>query len=186
MKNVFKIATISALVMLSANSMAATVGVDAASGNFQWVGTVAPVNVGATDFEIVQAGTVDHDKGTLTFANESGVISISGSSELAFDVVQTVAGAAPGTPMVSYDYELSTLKFSTGGSLLASDDANEFVVNAVSSIGNAPLVIGTPVVGATGATKLSLESKAGGFTPGVVAEGDEVIVQASILVSNAV
>lgn len=182
MKNLFKISTISALVLLSANSMAATVGVDAASGSFQWVGTVLAESVDATDFKIIQAGTIDHDKGTLTFDNASGVISISSSSELAFDVVSTIDD----TPMASYDYELSTLKFSTGGSLLASDSANEFIVNAVSSVGDAPLVIGTPVSGATGATKLTLESKAGGFTTGVVTEGDEVIVQASVLVSNAI
>ena len=169
MKNVFKIATISALVMLAGNAVAIE-----STGNFQWTGTVAASNVIDRELDIVDTGTVGRNDGTLTFAVDetSKEVTIASSSELSFNVETSTGDQA------DYFYALTNLKFAAGGGLLAEDAAEEFSVIVDSN----PLVKNTSTAAAE-SVLMTLATGAAGMPS--VAEGDEVVVQATILISDA-
>ncbi|MPY22477.1 hypothetical protein FM037_08175 [Shewanella psychropiezotolerans] len=169
MKNVFKIATISALVMLAGNAVAVE-----STGNFQWTGTVAAANVIDPELVIVDTGTVGHNDGTLTFAVDetTKAVTVSSSSELSFNVEDSTGAQA------NYFYALTNLKFSSGGGLLGEDTAEEFSVMVDSSA----LVKNTSTAAAESVI-MTLETGASGMPS--VAEGDEVVVQATVLISDA-
>ena len=169
MKNVFKIATISAMVMLAGNAVAVE-----STGNFQWTGTVAAANVIDPELVIVDTGTVGHNDGTLIFAVDETTndVTIESSSELSFNVETSTGDQA------DYFYSLTNLKFSSGGGLLAEDSAEEFSVMVDSN----PLVKNVSSVSTSESTLMTLATGASGM-PSVV-EGDEVVVQATVLISN--
>ena len=87
MKNLFKIATISALVMLSANAMA-----EDANQDFTWTGTV-PAADATGGIKIIKAGATELDAGVFTLAKTAdnnmgtGRFDIATASLLSFDVV---------------------------------------------------------------------------------------------------
>ncbi len=169
MKKLFKIATASALVMLSANAVASE-----ATGYFQWTGSIVPTNI-ESDIKIIDTGTIKHDKGELQFTESStaGEYEISSSTELAFDVVNASTDVH-----VDYTYTVETIQFSLGSDHLGTDFNGQFEV-----IADGVSVVKNTISGdITGETVLTL-----GSTAGFVAEGgDTLIVLATVLVSGEI
>ncbi|AQS39077.1 hypothetical protein Sps_03962 [Shewanella psychrophila] len=88
MKNLFKIATISALVALSANAMA-----EDANQDFTWTGTVPAASAGAGIKIIATGSSTALDAGQFTLTktadrnSATGYFDITSASTLSFDVV---------------------------------------------------------------------------------------------------
>lgn len=182
MKNIFKLSTLALVLGLSVTGNAvAVIGEDQATGVFQWSGTLPSENVDGTSVKIVNPGPLKHDEGTLTFAiNANEGYDLTSSSELVFEVHKGT-GAAPTTwtAATSFDYEVQHLQFSAGlGPVKTGTD--EFHIKA-----NAVAIPSTGKAGANGLQRLTVGAdaplKGTGFT-----DGAAVVVQATILVSNAV
>ncbi|WP_158002004.1 hypothetical protein [Vibrio parahaemolyticus] len=160
---------------LSASALATT-----ASDTFQWAGTVpqAPVT---GQFEIFNKGSVDFTDGLMTFAEsqtEAGKFEITSSSTLSFGVREV----ASQDDASSFDYEVSQVKFSAGGiSQPVNPTTPEFSIIA----NGVKLVEGTPVNSTTKGETINLTVATDAPTD-AVKEGADVVVQSSILVTNAV
>ena len=166
MKNVFKVATLSAMVMLAGNVVA-----DEATGQFQWNGKVPVANTGTVDFNIVSA---DNLAGTLVFEVDSLTkeVTLLSATPLSFHVEDSTF--AP----VEYYYQLSTFTFSTaGGSYL--DASTDFAIN----VDGLPLSKTVGSAATTADTVLNLVAPTALTT---VAPGDMVVVQAAVLISSEV
>ncbi|TCW20759.1 hypothetical protein [Vibrio crassostreae] len=165
----FSLGLIAAVMGFGSNAFA-----DDATGVFQWVGSIPAANTG-TDTRIVDTGSTPHLNGIMTFVGSAvpGEFEVAGSSELTFTVEESGAAAK------SFDYEIQSLKFSAGGGLLSEVSTKpEFTVKA----NGASLVKGTPVVGASGNVNLKVTND----NPiNFAKEKDDVVVQATILVTNA-
>ena len=112
MKNLFKIATISALVMLSANAMA-----EDANQDFTWTGTVpaAGAGTGIKIKDLTSGTTFDAGAFTLTktaeySSPEVGYFEITSASTLSFDVVTDDASE----DHVDYYYTMTNILFKRG------------------------------------------------------------------------
>jgi len=176
MKNKLKhLVTCAALITSTFTSTHVLSAVSAAEdviGTFQWVGTVAP-DVPGIKWKIINSGLIDHLSGTVAFSGTSGAYEIVDSSELRFQVIDT---GNSNTPAVSFDYNLTSLRFSAGGGFMT--DANgEFTITGDGS----DLIVNT-LVNKTG-SEVALKVTTPAAT-NVVSSGDEVVIQAVILVNN--
>ncbi|MEZ8158967.1 hypothetical protein ACED66_22260 [Vibrio splendidus] len=178
MKNVMKTTVLALLVGMGASAaVSAAPATDEASGIFQWAGTVPAASSGANT-KIVNKGTIALDKGTLVFQEDSatpGKYQLIDSTELIFGVEVASKAAA------SFDYEVENVKFSHGGGLMNDVDATtpEFDV----SVDGTVLVKGTPVSNSSAAdVRMRLTTAQ---STNAVSGGEEVVVQAAILVTNA-
>ncbi|EJE8516374.1 hypothetical protein M5252_004729 [Vibrio parahaemolyticus] len=169
-----KVLLASVISGLSASALATT-----ASDTFQWAGTVPQAPVSGT-FEIFNKGSVDFTNGLMTFAEsetEKGKYEITSSSTLSFGVreVSTKDDAS------SFEYEVSQVKFSAGGlSQPVNPTKPEFSIMA----NGVKLVQGTPVKSTTKGETINLTVATDAPTD-AVKEGADVVVQSSILVTNA-
>ncbi|MEI6897689.1 MAG: hypothetical protein V5786_09445 [Psychromonas sp.] len=179
MKKVCKIATVSALVMLSANAMAD------ATGNFQWVGSIPTSNTSDGVIKIIDTGNVPHTEGTIVFSATgvaTGEYNIATSSEMAFDVVHVEDDASADAAYkkdehVDYYYTLTHLTYAVGSSLMHEDRDGQFVINTD----------GSAIVKGESTTNLTTESTYLTLVDGHALkanEGDAVVVQATLLVST--
>ncbi len=162
-----------ALALSSNTIIAADTGL---AGSFQWVGTVQ-TDIVETAWKMINSGTVDHLAGTVTFSGNTGAYEITESSELKFSVV---IAANESLTAMSFDYNLTSLRFSTGGNFMT--DANT-TTNFVMTANGAALGIDIPVTGAMGEVALKVKTAA---ATDVVKSGDEVVIQAVILVNNQI
>ncbi|AQS39073.1 hypothetical protein Sps_03958 [Shewanella psychrophila] len=112
MKNLFKIATISALVALSANAMA-----EDANQDFTWTGTVpaADAGTGIKIKDLTSGTTFDAGAFTLTktaehSSPEVGYFEIASANTLSFDVVTDDANE----DHVDYYYTMTNISFKRG------------------------------------------------------------------------
>ncbi|AQS39075.1 hypothetical protein Sps_03960 [Shewanella psychrophila] len=112
MKNIFKIATISALVMLSANATA-----EEANQDFTWTGTVPAANAGTgiKIKDLTSGATIDAGNFTLVKAGGyntlKGYFDIVTASTLSFDVVTDDASE----DHVDYYFTLTQLQVGSTG-----------------------------------------------------------------------
>lgn len=167
MKNTFKFTTIVLAMSISSAAFATT-------GLFQWAGTV-PNETDNGAIKIVNKGSVEHDAGTLIFkeASSAGTYNISQSSELIFGV-QTVL---TDTPVDGFGYELTNFKFSAGGGLMTEITDEGFNLNH----DGINLAKNDPQNASADAVTLTVS---GTSAQDVLAGGDEVVMQATILVSD--
>lgn len=143
-------------------------------GTFQWTGTV-PVYQPGTNWKIINSGVIDHLAGTVTFNTAPGGYEITDSSELRFQVVD---GANSDAAATSFDYQLTSLRFSSGGGFM-SDANGEFTVTG----DGADLNLNDTVNKAGSEVSLKLKTSA---ATNAVDAGDEVVIQAVILINNQV
>lgn len=182
MKNVFKLTVLALVLGVTGNAVAAVAN-DEAQGSFRWLGPLPAENVNGLNTKIVNAGSIDHQRGMLTFAkNATAGYDLTSSSELIFNV-HTSTGAAPDTwtPATSFDYKIQNLQFSTGGMALnaVTVGSEEFHVKA-----NSVAVTAAGLTGVSGDQKLTIGTNGPlttGFEPGT-----DVMVQATIFVTNAI
>ncbi len=159
---------------LALSSTAAMAAVEDVTGTFQWIGTV-PTSIPGTEWKIINTGTVNHLAGTVTFSgNDADGYEVVDSSELKFSVVTI----ADDTPAPNFDYTLTNLIFSAGGGFMTSV-TNEFTITADGT----PLVQNAAATTKTGGGDVALKVQAGTTTATLTA-GDEVVIQAVILVNN--
>ena len=173
-----KVTTAILSTLLCAPTLAVPSPAEDVSGAFQWIGTV-PVSAPGTNWKIVNTGSVDHQGGSLSFQEGSTAnhYELIDSSELKFNVVDT---ANSNTEATSYDYELTSIKFSTSGGFLQDVDnaTPEFALTA----DGAQLSLGSKVNHAN-STDVTLQVITPSETSAVSA-GDEVVIQAVILINN--
>ncbi len=170
MNKLYKIATASALVMLSANAVSSSV----ATGYFQWAGETPPTNVSST-IKIINTGDLNHLNGALILEEVTdGFYGISGASDLSFNVVvvdETVE------TVVNYSYEVTSIVFSAGVPIMNEDYKELFHVTA-----NGMELVKNDISPVTsGSTTLSLTSVEAGFE---AEPSDLVTVQATVLVTG--
>ncbi|AQS39070.1 hypothetical protein Sps_03955 [Shewanella psychrophila] len=175
MKNIFKIATISALVMLSANAMA-----EDATQDFTWTGTVPAADAtGGIKIKDLSSGAT-FDAGTFTLTKvtdrtaDIGIFNITSASTLSFDVVTDDANE----DHVDYYYTLTSYLAHRSGRAGTLYDAT---FNASLTANGTPLQEGmkttTP---ATAPTNLTL-ANAGERE---YLYGDEYTIQATLLITD--
>ena len=179
MKNAMKKTVIALLVGMGASAaVSAATPDDQASAVFQWAGTIPAATTGGKT-KIVNVGTIEHDAGTLVFQEDSaapGEFKVADSSELIFNVEKD------GTPATSYHYEIQNLKFSHGGGLANEVDAKNPEFKVIAN-GSALVKGATPIDNTTAEdVRLTLETPSNLTN---VSAGDEVVVQAAILVTGA-
>ena len=106
MKNVFKIATLSAMVMLAGNVAAET-----ATAQFQWNGDVPVLSVDGTDLVIVDTSTGGNLAGKLVFDVDATTedVSLLSATPLSFNVEMDDGTQA------SYFYAVERLAVSAAG-----------------------------------------------------------------------
>jgi hypothetical protein len=172
MKRYYKILISTMALALSSSSILAA---DFA-GSFQWVGTVPTDNVEST-WRMINSGTVDHLAGTVSFSGSTGAYEVTDSSELTFSVVTK---ANETVPAKSFDYTLTSLRFSTVGGFMK--DANT-TTNFIMTANGATLDIDTPITGEKGEVAIKVKTAA---ATDVIKAGDEVVIQAIILVNNQI
>lgn len=160
--------TLSSNVVMSADTDSA--------GNFQWLGTVPTDNV-ETTWKMINSGTIDHLAGTITFSGTTGAYEIVDSSELKFSVVTK---ADENVAANSFNYTLTSLRFSTGGSFMS--DANT-KTNFVMTANGADLDVNAPITATSGEVAVKVKTAA---VTDVIKAGDEVLIQAIILVNKQV
>lgn len=174
MKTQTKTVLAAVALLVSTHNVAAASAPEDVIATFQWVGTV-PASVPGANWKIINTGVIDHLAGTVTFGGTSGAYEITDSSELRFSVVD---GANSDAGATSFDYNLTSLRFSAGGGFMT--DANgEFVITGDGS----DLTLGNTV--SKSGSEVSLKVKTNAATA-VINEGDEVVIQAVILVNNQV
>lgn len=163
---------------ISTMAVAAPSPAEDVSGAFQWVGTV-PISAPGTNWKIINTGSVDHQGGSLSFqegttANHYELVD---SSELKFNVIDT---ANSDTVAGTYDYSLTSLRFATSGGFMQDVDTvtPEFALTADGS----QLSLGSTVNHTTSAD-VTLQVVTPSETNAVSA-GDEVVIQAVILINN--
>ena len=172
MKNIFKIATISALVMLSANAMA-----EDANQDFTWTGTVPAADAGGgiKIIDVSSSGTFATGTFTLTKTGDinefAGVFDIASASTLSFDVVTDDVNE----DHVDYYYTLTTIMLFD-----SYHPAGQPTFRGVDIMAN-----GTPMqkdvkstTAATASTDLTLTGN------GQFYYGDETIFQATLLITD--
>lgn len=176
MKNLFKVTSLCAAVLMGGNVYAAS---ESASDVFQWSGTIPASAVNSGSLNIVNTGSIAFSDGSMTFTETSG-----GKYELksASDMIFQIQNVSGGTVNISdLAYEVSSVKFSAGGGFMKEVSASpEFNV----TIDGADVVKGAQqsLDAATDIDKdirLSLASSA----LDTVAPGDEVAVQATLLIT---
>ncbi|AQS39068.1 hypothetical protein Sps_03953 [Shewanella psychrophila] len=176
MKNIFKITTVSALVMLSANAMA----VDATQ-DFTWTGTVpADVTSGIKIKDLSSSTTLDSGVFELTkvddFSTGKGKFNIVSPSILSFDVVTDDASENH----VDYYYTLTDFVYSSSDGLANGANISSVYLTGVDLMADgAPLQedVKSPVA-ATSPTDLTLDGY-GTFSYGV-----EYSIQATMLITD--
>ncbi|AQS39069.1 hypothetical protein Sps_03954 [Shewanella psychrophila] len=178
MKNTFKLATISALVMLSANVMA-----EDATQDFTWAGTVPAA--GATDgIKVIRTGATEFDAGVFTLSNPE-VYGTSGDylwydiaspNTLSFDVVTDNASE----DHVDYYYTLTSFAYSRRALDSLKEVTKNQAQNAWDLIANGATLekeVKTTVP-ATAPTNLSIGGR------GIYVPGEEHTFQATLLITD--
>lgn len=173
MNKQLKAVLISSLMCGATGAMAAD-----ASSVFQWTGTIpaAPISSGAVI--VKTAGSIEHNAGTLVFQETSpgsATYDLVSSSQLGFNV-ELIPG---NTPASSFDYELTSVKYSANGGLMTEGTAFAIQANGVDLVKGSPVTGQTSDVDLTVTTPTSLSG--GGFVPSA-----EVVVHATILASNVI
>ena len=175
MKNIFKIATISALVMLSANAMA-----EDANQDFTWTGTVPAANAG-TGIKIIATGSgtaLDAGQFSLTKTGENadidyGFFDITSPSLLSFDVVTDDASE----DHVDYYYTVTTFKYTYSGGTFGATTSTLADVDLTAD--GTPLQLYTKTTtAATASTNLTLTGN------GVFSYGEEYVITATMLITD--
>lgn len=174
MKNLIKATTLAALMGFSVNAMA--VPGETATGTFQWAGNIPAANSDGR-FQIVKTGSVDHDAGLLLFkASDDGLkYEVASSSELRFGVVDTQSGEA----VSKFGYSLNRLEFATSSNQFMKAVDDQFVIHA-----NDDVLTTTAVTADNGEVRLLVASGSEGLNAEDYTGGDQVIVMATILVSD--
>lgn len=168
MKNVFKIATLSAMVMLAGNVAAET-----ATAQFQWNGDVPALDVDGSELVIVDTSTSGNLAGKLVFNVDKTTedVSLLSATPLSFNVQMDDGSQA------SYFYAVERLAVSSAGS--------SFLVNSEFQLS----VDGTAIDATTGSVSTDKETvinllSVDDILPGISA-GDTVVVQAAVLISDS-
>ncbi|MEI6895377.1 MAG: hypothetical protein V5789_12320 [Colwellia sp.] len=177
MKKIFKITTVSALVMLSANVMAD------ATGNFKWVGSITSTNITDGTIKITNTGDTVHTSGTIILDEEgenTGKYIIDTSSEMSFDVVGAdESDTEKFETHVDYYYTLTNLTYQVGGGLMSEDTSEIFYISDEDIAIDKNVKTSSP---STESTLLKLNTN----TAFEASSGDAVVVQATLLVSTEV
>lgn len=145
-----------------------------ATATFTWSGTVPKVDKASTDYKIVNVGSTEFNSGMLGFSNStSNGITIETASRMQFTVKKT-----DDTDVGSYKYKVEKVELQkTGGFMEETTDIT------VTGDGQ-DLTVGTAVDGDISGTNISLKTGEDISSLGL-AEGDDVLVQATILVIDA-
>ncbi|MEF1285857.1 hypothetical protein QTN94_18515 [Vibrio sp. M250220] len=145
-----------------------------ATATFTWSGTVPKVDEVSTDYKIVNVGSTEFNSGMLGFSNStSNGITIETASRMQFTVKKT-----DDTDVGSYKYKVEKVELQkTGGFMEETTDIT------VTGDGQ-DLTVGTAVAGVLSGTNISLKTGEDISSIGL-AEGDDVLVQATILVTDA-
>ncbi|WP_149027312.1 hypothetical protein [Shewanella psychrophila] len=176
MKNIFKIATISALVMLSANAMA-----EDASQDFTWTGTVPAASAGAgAGIKIIATGSgtaLDAGIFSLTktgdYDAEAGKFDISSASLLSFDVVTDDASE----DHVDYYYTMTSFSYTYRGFTFYAPKGTLETIDLTAD--GTPLQLDTKTTtAATASTILTLTGN------GAFVYGDEYAITATMLITD--
>lgn len=144
-----------------------------ATSNLTWSGTVPAVDKEDTDFKIINTGSTEFNAGMLGITNDKNGIKFDTASRMEFNVVKT-----DDSPVTSYKYQISKVEFQKSGGFMESTDSILLTGN-----GN-DITVGTPIEGAASGTAITIKTGQDISSLGL-AEGDDVIVQATILVSDA-
>lgn len=168
MKNVFKIATLSAMVMLAGNVAAET-----ATAQFQWNGDVPVLSVDGTDLVIVDTSTGGNLAGKLVFDVDATTedVSLLSATPLSFNVEMDDGTQA------SYFYAVERLAVSAAGGAYL-ENTGDFEL----SVDGTAIDATTGTVSTDKETILNLTSAAA--TLPNISAGDIVVVQAAVLISD--
>lgn len=155
---------------------------DQASATFTWSGVV-PMSSVSDGFIIKDSVGNDIERGALVFdVDAAGKGTLTSSSTLNFNVY-AFDGVNVGAPVMSYDYQMTSLQATKGGLPQEQDASGYYGVMA----DGAALVKGTPVVKATGGVTNLTVVPSGVATPSnQPSSGEAVDVHARIVISNAV
>ncbi|AQS39066.1 hypothetical protein Sps_03951 [Shewanella psychrophila] len=174
MKNLFKIATISALVMLSANAMA-----EDANQDFTWTGTVPAASAGAGIKIIATGSGTALDAGvfsltkTADYSPTAGYFDITSASLLSFDVVTDDASE----DHVDYYYTLTSSTYTYDATTRDVDVQSSSTVGLTAD--GAPLQLDTKTTtAAITSTTLSLTGNH------LFMYGDEYVFQSTMLITD--
>ncbi|AQS39076.1 hypothetical protein Sps_03961 [Shewanella psychrophila] len=176
MKNIFKIATISALVMLSANTMA-----EDANQDFTWTGTVPAAGAG-TGIKIISAGSgaaFDAGEFTLTKVSDdtgsAGMFAITSANTLSFDVVRDDASEEH----VDYYYTLTNFL-----AVSSHNPSNFFNANNRSSLTANGIPLQKDIKTTTAATTLTNLTLTQKGVSSQYAYGTEFTFRATLLITD--
>lgn len=171
------------VAILSSFGFAGVASANVASHVFSWSGTV-PASSTQTGWIIKTPQKADITPGILVFnANAQGRGELIAASNLAFNVFDYAASPTVGAAASNYTYQLTSLAVNTNSTGLAQEQGagGYFDIKADGT----PLVKGTDVVKATGGdTTLTVAPNATG-TANQPAAGEDVNVQATIVVTAA-
>ncbi|AQS39047.1 hypothetical protein Sps_03932 [Shewanella psychrophila] len=174
MKNIFKIATISALAMLSANAMA-----EDANQDFTWTGTVPEANAGAGIKIIATGSGTALDAGVFTLTKTAdysdptyGWFDITSPSLLSFDVVTDDASE----DHVDYYYTMTSFGYAYG---TTSSTIGGLVGGVDLTADGTPLALDVKTTAAaTASTNLTLTGN------GVFKYSEEYAITATMLITD--
>ncbi|MCG9781534.1 hypothetical protein L1D52_04155 [Vibrio brasiliensis] len=162
-------------LVFMAIAVAPTMVLADATSNMTWSGTVPTSEITAEDFVIKNVGSTAFDAGMLGFQNDGEAITISTASRMQFNVV---ASSDEETPVASYQYSLDNVQMQKSGGFM--EETSDIIIT-----GNGEdLVVGGKVSGANSGVNISIKTGQDVSSLGL-AEGDDVIIQATILVADA-
>lgn len=170
-----------AAAVFGAMGFASSASAAVASQVFSWSGSV-PAAAAQTGWIIKTPQKGDIVPGILVFSNAANKGVLTSSSDLAFNVFDYAAPPTVGAVASSYTYQLSSLAINSGGLSQEQGANGYFEIKA----DGASLVKGTDVIKAAGGdTTLSVAPTAVATPSNQPVAGDDVDVQATIVITTA-